>query len=397
MYKDSLKILALIVVALVIFTADFYWDNLRGAGAVFRKPKVDIVTLLNTSSGEVGNSTDIPLMLPAGFSIEIFAKDLEGARAMVFDGEGNMWVSRSKKSVITLLEIEEGEVVAQNDVIRNLRTPHGLAIDPEDPLTLYYAEESRISKIKLYSGSPPQKIADLPATKLGGHTSRTIGFGPDSRLYVSVGSTCNVCVEKDPRFASMFSLDKNGKDFKSLAIGLRNSVFFAWNPLNGKLWATEMGRDQLGDDIPPDEINIVEEGQDYGWPYCYGKNIIDPFNQIAVVCPTKAPSTVDLQAHSAPLGIDFIVGDGWPSEMQGDAIVAFHGSWNRTEPTGYKLVRLILDENGNYVETKDFITGWLEEGRASGRPVGVLIQENGTMYVSDDFAGVIYRIRYSGN
>jgi glucose/arabinose dehydrogenase len=395
MAKDSFKIFALIIAALIIFAADFYWDNLRGAGAAFRQPKTDIVTLLDNSSQMVSNSTNIPLKLPQGFSIEIFAKDLEGARVMQFDGQGNMWVSRSRNSVITLLEIKDGKVVAQNDVIRNLKTPHGLAIDPDDPYILYYAEESKISKVRLYSDGREEKIADLPASRLGGHTSRTIGFGPDGRLYVSVGSTCNVCVEKDSRFASIFSIDKNGQNFKAIAKGLRNSVFFDWNLITGKLWATEMGRDQLGDDIPPDEINIIEENKDYGWPNCYGKNITDPFNQTAVVCTTKTPSAVDLQAHSAPLGISFISGEGWPEEIRGDAIVAFHGSWNRTNPTGYKLVRLVLDDSGSYLQTQDFITGWLQDSQALGRPVDVLVQENGVMYVSDDFAGVIYKIKYN--
>jgi glucose/arabinose dehydrogenase len=393
-YQEILKIIALVAIALVVFAADFYWDNLRGAGSAFGKPRADIVTLFDNSSDTVANTTDIPLMLPAGFNIEIFAKNLDGARVMQFDGQGNMWVSRSRKSVVTLLEITDGKVTSQNDIFRNLQTPHGLAIDPDDPFSLYIAEESRVSKVRLYSDALLEKIIDLPKTLLGGHTSRTIGFGPDGRLYVSIGSTCNVCVEKDQRFASIFTLNKNGGDFQSFAKGLRNSVFFAWNPVTNKLWATEMGRDQLGDDIPPDEVNIVEKDKDYGWPYCYGKNNLDPFNKVAVVCSTMTPSVVDLQAHSAPLGIDFVAGESWPEDLRGDAIVAFHGSWNRSEPTGYKLVRLVLDNQGNYIATQDFITGWLQDGQALGRPAGVKIYDN-AIYVSDDFAGVIYRIWYS--
>ncbi|MBI2607614.1 MAG: PQQ-dependent sugar dehydrogenase [Candidatus Doudnabacteria bacterium] len=394
MKNEFNKILALIAVALVIFAVDFYWDNLRGASTVFSGPKKDIVTLLDDSSKEITNSTDFPLNLPAGFKIEIFAKNVDGARDMAFDGFGNLWVSRSKSSAVTLLEIKNGKVVSQNDIFKNLDTPHGLAIDPDNDLMLYIAEENRVSRVALYSEDRLNKVLDLPTPIFGGHTSRTIRFGPDGRLYISVGSTCNVCQEKDPRFAAMYSVNKDGGDFQMLATGLRNSVFFDWNPGDDKLWATDMGRDRLGDNIPPDEINLVEQGNDYGWPYCYGRNIMDPFNTFGVACSTKTPSKVDLPAHSAPLGIGFVPATkAWPEEMQGNMIVAFHGSWNRSEPTGYKLVRVVVDDQNNFVGIHDFITGWLQDGEALGRPVGVLFRD-GALYVSDDFAGVIYKITY---
>jgi glucose/arabinose dehydrogenase len=178
------------------------------------------------------------------------------------------------------------------------------------------------------------------------------------------------------------------------------------HPVNGKVWATEMGRDLLGDDIPPDEVNIVEEGKNYGWPICYGKNIHDTdfdkntYFRNPCMEPFEAASHIDLQAHSAPLGIAFIPEDppagGWPEDWWHNAIVAYHGSWNRTEPTGYKLVRLKTDASGRYRGIEDFITGWLAPNGALGRPVDVLIQPGGTMFVSDDKAGVIYRITRNG-
>jgi len=220
-----------------------------------------------------------------------------------------------------------------------------------------------------------------------------------------VGSTCNVCNEKDWRRAKILVSNTDGSDLKVFASGLRNSVFMALHPVTQQVWATEMGRDLLGDDIPPDEINIVEEGKFYGWPTCYGKNIhdtnFDKNTYIRNPCDEKfgeIPSYIDLQAHSSPLGLAFIPANSmWPEEYWNDLLVAYHGSWNRTEPTGYKIMRFLLDEKGNYVGREDFISGWLtKDNRALGRPVDILIQPNGTMYISDDKAGVIYRVVYTG-
>ena len=220
------------------------------------------------------NNTGLPLTLPAGFAISYFAESLPGARVMVLDGQGNMWVSQTSQGTISQLEIRNGVPVNQNAVFRNLNNPHGLAIDPQNPLILYIAEEHRISKIQLYSDAPLQKVADLPDG--GGHFTRTIAFGPDDRLYVSIGSSCNVCNEQDERRAKIYSMNKDGSDFREVARGLRNAVFFTWSYVDGRMWATEMGRDNLGDNIPPDEINIIELGgplgerdrPNFGWPIC---------------------------------------------------------------------------------------------------------------------------------
>lgn len=185
-----------------------------------------------------------------------------------------------------------------------------------------------------------------------------------------------------------------------IARGLRNSVFFTWHPVTQKLWATEMGRDNLGDNTPPDEINIIEEGKTYGWPNCYGKNIHDSeFDKKVYVrnpCmePFETPSTIDIPAHSAPLGLAFIPSNSdWPKEYWGNLLVAYHGSWNRSTPTGYKVVRHKFNEKGDYQGVEDFITGWLTPKGALGRPVDILVRPDGTLYLSDDKAGVIYKIR----
>ena len=196
-------------------------------------------------------------------------------------------------------------------------------------------------------------------------------------------------------------MNPDGSDFEEFARGLRNAVFFTWSYVDARMWATEMGRDWLGDELPPDEINIIEKGKDYGWPHCYGKNIHDvDFDKNVVYkrkpCmePFETPSYIDIPAHSAPLGLAFVPEEGWPKEYWYDLIVAYHGSWNRNEPTGYKVVRLKLDEDGNFEGVEDFITGWLRPDGALGRPVDILLEPGGVMYISDDKAGVIYRVSY---
>lgn len=339
---------------------------------------------------------NLGLKLPSGFSISIFAENLPGARVMAIDKLGNMWVSQPSEGIITELDIKDGKVVASTPIFKNLKNPHGLAFDPQDGIFLYFAEEDKISKVRLYTEDKPKKIADLPSN--GGHFTRTLGFGPDGRLYVSVGSSCNVCYEKDSRRAAIYLMNKDGSNFKEFARGLRNAVFFTWSYIDGKMWATEMGRDYLGDNLPPDEINIIKQGEDYGWPICYGKNVHDTnFDKNIYVrdpCADKTPSYIDIPAHSAPLGLAFVPEEGWPRDYWYNLFVSYHGSWNSTEPTGYKVVRIKLDEKGNYMGTEDFITGWLADKRASGRPVDILIQPGGIMYISDDKAGVIYKAVY---
>ena len=231
---------------------------------------------------------------------------------------------------------------------------------------------------------------------------------PDGeKLLISIGSTCNVCSEQDERRATILSSVADGSDVERFAVGLRNSVFMTTHPETGEVFATEMGRDLLGDDLPPDEINIIKKGKNYGWPTCYGKNIHDTkFDKnvyIRAPCsaPFEEPSFIDIPAHSSPLGLSFVPEEGWPAQYKNNLLVAYHGSWNRSVPTGYKIVRFNLDDEGNLPTNRpaahDFITGWFtDDGRVIGRPVDILVEPGGIMYISDDRAGVIYRVIYHG-
>ncbi|MCX6779290.1 MAG: PQQ-dependent sugar dehydrogenase [Candidatus Magasanikbacteria bacterium] len=384
------------VALLLIAVGKFYYQNLRGIGPAVKKPPLQIASELQKNNNL--------LSVPAGFSVEVFAYGLPGARVLLFDNEGNLWVSQTGEGVVSKLIIKDNKVDSQQVVFNGLQRPHGLVFDPQNPKILYIAEENKISQTEIGSQGPGslKKIIDLP--KGGNHFTRTLGFGPEGRLYVSIGSTCNVCNEKDPRYASIWSLNKDGSDFKQVAKGLRNSVFFVFK--DNKIWATEMGRDLLGDDIPPDEINVIDikatTTLNYGWPICYGQNIHDTnfdnntYFRNPCLEPFEKASQIDLQAHSAPLGLSFVpTNSGWPKEFQGNLLVAFHGSWNRSVPTGYKVVRLILDDQGKMIKQEDFLTGWLTANGALGRPVDLVFDKSGSLFISDDKAGVIYKLKYN--
>ncbi|MBP6859270.1 MAG: PQQ-dependent sugar dehydrogenase [Candidatus Magasanikbacteria bacterium] len=400
--KIFISIVLTVFVFLGILVGTFYYKNLRGAWVAIQDSEEvtqtqDNTPATNTSSSPAltKNNTGIPLSLPDGTAINTLAT-VPGARVMTVDSMGNLWVSQTKQGQVTLVEIKEGKAIKTTAIFKKLKNPHGLAFNPDDPFELYIAEENKISKVRIYSEDTLHKIIDLPSG--GRHTTRTIGFGPDKRLYVSIGSSCDTCREKDERRATIYSMEKDGTDFKPYAKGLRNTVFFTWK--NNTMWGTEMGRDLLGDDLPPDEINIVQNEKNYGWPICYGQNIHDTkfdkntYIRNPCMTPFETPSLYDLPAHSAPLGLAFIPDSGWPQDMQGDLLVAFHGSWNRTTPTGYKIVKLKIDysqEQPKVVGMEDFISGWLGTNKKTyGRPVDILTLPNGIMYISDDKAGKIY-------
>jgi glucose/arabinose dehydrogenase len=231
----------------------------------------------------------------------------------------------------------------------------------------------------------------------GGHNTRTVLFSPDwATLFVSVGSSCNVCVEEDERRAAIVRYDPDGSGGAVYARGLRNAVGITFRPGTAELWATNNGRDWLGDDQPPETVYNLWEGDDAGWPYCHSGRIVDPDYGSPSACDGIVTPAVEMQAHSAPLGLTFYTGQQFPEEYRGDLFVAFHGSWNRTVPTGYKIVRISM-RDGSPGPVQDFAAGWLRaDGSNWGRPVDVLTASDGSLFVSDDSGGFIYRIFYAG-
>lgn len=407
--KSLIIILICLALAGAVWLGFFYRENLRGIWPALKSPPEDIAKLLPPAAV---NETGFPLKLPAGFSaqggpifgwkISIFAKGLENPRVMAYDPAGNIVVSIPSQGKVVALPDKNGDGAADEiiTVAEGLNRPHGLATRCTERCEFYIAESDKVAvydyDTENLKATNKRKIIDLPGG--GNHFTRTILFMPapdDYKLLTSVGSSCDVCAETDWRRAKILISNADGSDLKVFADGLRNSVFMAIHPVTGKIWATEMGRDWLGDDLPPDEINIIEEGNWYGWPWFYGKNIEDydfsPYSR-PQFAQAPVPSHIDIPAHSAPLGLAFFPEEGWPEEYWHNLLVTYHGSWNRNVPTGYKIVRYKLDERGNYLGEEDFISGWLAKDGALGRPVDILIQPGGVIYVSDDKAGVIYKI-----
>jgi glucose/arabinose dehydrogenase len=265
---------------------------------------------------------------------------------------------------------------------------------------LYIGETGQIRRIRLGPGFRPLElqivVPGLPTE--GFHVTRTVLVGPSAELYVSVGSSCDVCVEEDPRRAAIWVYPLEGGPGRPFATGLRNAVGLAPQPETDALWASNNSRDWLGDDQPQDGIYLLTDGTDYGWPRCHNGSLLDPeFGERGDCAGVPVPA-VGVQAHSAPLGLAFYDGQQFPEEYRGDLFVAFHGSWNRSVPTGYKVVRLPFEGDEPTGQVLDFATGWLQDDgqTAPGRPVGLIVAPDGSLMVSDDRAGLVYRLVYTG-
>lgn len=362
---------------------------------------------LNEEEGEKISSLS-GFEVPEGFSLNVFAKNIKGARVIELDPKGRIVVSQTSEGKIVVLNDDNYDNVSDGAkvIASNLKKPHGLAFNCETPekCFLYVAEADELSRF-LYDAEIPslgkkEKLIDIDSSISDRHYTRSLLFLPspeEDTLLISVGSSCDVCDEGDKDYGSIISYNIKTGEKESYAKGLRNATFLALNPVSGKVFSSEMGRDNLGDNLPPDEVNIIEKGNDYGWPLCYGKNIqdtkFDSKQYFVNPCGTMNPSFVDLQAHSAPLGLSFIPEEGWPEDYWYNLLVSYHGSWNRSEPTGYKIVRIKMNSKGEYMGMEDFITGWLtKEGDKIGRPVDIKVLSGGVAYISDDGSGVIYRL-----
>lgn len=339
------------------------------------------------------------IKLPPGFSIDFFARDLGFARFLTLDPRGTLLVSVPRAGRVIALPDDNGDGKADGviNVVEGLELPHGLAFLNGQ---LYVAETGRVVRFdydpatRRVSGSPTVVVPDLPAR--GTHWTRTITVGPDRRLYVSVGSTCNSCEEKDPRRAAIYRYEIDGRGGAPFGTGLRNAVGIAFRPGTSELWATVNGRDWLGDDQPGEYVTRVEEGGFYGWPHCHWAPsglVPDPDLGRGDRCKNARGPSLLYQAHTAPLGLAFYTGAQFPAEYRGDVLVALHGSWNRSVPVGYKVIRVRLG-GGAAPVAEDFAAGWLGGGRAWGRPVDLAVAPDGALFLSDDYLGAVYRITY---
>lgn len=346
------------------------------------------------------------LQVPPGFRITLLTDAVPNARAMALggrtaDGDTIVYVGSVSAGKVHAVVLAGDAVKRVVTVASGLDTPAGIAWQGGN---LYVATLSRIVRfdaIDTHLADPPAAVLvtdRLPSETH--HGAKYIGFGPDGRLYVSVGSPCNVCVP-DADHGHIRSMKPDGSDVRIVARGVRNSVGFDWSPLDKALWFTDNGRDMLGDDLPGDELNRVDQaGQEFGFPYCHQGDLPDPQFGAQRRCSEFVAPQAKLGAHVAALGMRFYTGSQFPAAYRGNVFVAEHGSWNRSRKSGYQVARVVLDAQGKVLRQEPFVQGWLRsdaEGRetVAGRPADVLVLPDGSLLVSDDFGGAIYRVRHA--
>jgi glucose/arabinose dehydrogenase len=350
----------------------------------------------SASGSEGAEQVPVQVRVPAGFTVSLFG-ELPGVRTLKIGPDGWLWAVQSEQGRIVRFPLnpDDSRAGPPETVLQGLREPYGLAYQGSD---VFVGETNQVVR---YRGSKlTERNVIVPNLPTGGHWTRELAIGPDGLLYVSTGSSCNVCEESDGRRAAVTRYRPDGAGAELVAKGLRNAAGLAFNATTGALWASQNERDNLGDDRPPEEINVMSSlggaAEDFGWPYCYGAREPNPEFRDAARCRSTIPPALEMQAHSAPLGMVFYDGDNFPAEYRGDLFLAFHGSWNRSVPTGYKVVRIRVAD-GNPVALEDFATGWLEGRSVQGRPVYPAVGPGGSLLISDDGEGRIWRIRYTGN
>jgi len=358
-------------------------------------PFLKVLLLVCIAARVVAQTPPAQLHVPDGFKLSVFAADLRGARMLQMTTEGDVLLSLPRSGQIMWLERDrnnDGQSDSRHVLLEGLKRPHGMDIRSG---WLYVGETDAVGRVRLNKsqdkteGEYERIVQGL--TGNGNHWSKTVRIGPDGYLYVSQGSTCNVCIEEDPRRATIMRFKPDGTDGQIIANGLRNSVGVDWAPWDSAMYATENGRDMLGDDIPPEELNRIVPGAFYGWPYVHGFGLVDQQfgkDQEQRIATSTAP-VHGFRAHNAPLGMRFLLKPAPGYERS--ALVALHGSWNRSKPDGYKVVSLHWDKEGK-IEERDFMTGFRTEQGLVGRPVDIAEDQNGVIYISDDNAGVIYQV-----
>ncbi len=337
------------------------------------------------------------IKLPPGFEIKIYASGVKGARSMALSHKGTLFVgTRGEGQVYAVVDRNKDHIADEVITLaEGLNVPNGVAFRNG---SLYVAEIDRVLRFdnietRLYDPPAPLVVNDK-FPKDGHHGWKFIRFGLDGKLYVPVGAPCNICEPDGNRYAVIMRMNPDGSGLETFARGIRNSVGFDWHPKTKELWFTDNGRDWLGDDLPPDELNRAPKvGMHFGYPYCHGGDIADPEYGHKRKCEEFVSPVVKLGPHVAALGMRFYTGEMFPSKYRGRIFIAQHGSWNRSTPIGYRVMQVHI-ENNREISYESFAEGWLQGRHAWGRPVDVLVMPDGALLVSDDYADVIYRISY---
>ncbi len=345
---------------------------------------------------DVGTAGAATLSVPQGFTVNIYARDLQGPRLMAVGPDGTVYVAEQSGGRVVALPDKDrnGEADAKIVVAAGLDGPNSVDVYSG---TLIVGEHTRVSQLTL---GPDHRatdrktlVPDLPNS--GVHHTKTALVGPGGKLYVAIGSSCNVCNEGDERRAAVSVYNLDGTGGRIFARGLRNAVGLALNPWTNRIWASVNGRDLMGDDTPPETVYALEDGADYGWPRCHAGAILDPDFGKGGDCQGVIAPLVEMQAHVAPLGIAFYKEGAFPPPYNDSLYVALHGSWNRSTKVGYSVMRVPLKEGHVGGEATDFVTGFLNaDGSVSGRPAGVAVGADGSLLVSDDKGGFIYRVTW---
>lgn len=346
------------------------------------------------------HSAELPLKdikLPPGFEISIYAGNVPNARSLTLSPKGTLFVGSLKEGKVYAVVSQPGETEAKKvfTIAQGLNMPNGVTFRNG---ALYVAEVNRVLRyddIESRLANPPKPVTindQFPKDRH--HGWKFMAFGPDGLLYVPVGAPCNICEPDENRYALISRLKADGTGTEVFARGIRNTVGFDWHPVTKELWFTDNGGDNLGDDVPPDELNHApKQGLNFGYPYCHGGDIPDPQFGKKRSCNEFTPPAQKLGPHVAALGLRFYTGSMFPAEYRNQIFIAEHGSWNRSTPIGYRITVVQLDNN-KVVSYKPFAEGWLQRGQAWGRPVDVLVMPDGALLVSDDEAGAIYRIHH---
>lgn len=374
------------------------WRRLRGWGRAGCLPLLVLAVLCGSDQALADRSLPLErITLPPGFTIRPYAAQVPNARSMALGSQGTLFVGTRTEGKVYAVVDRNGDRTADEviTIARGLHMPNGVAFRGG---ALYVAEVSRILRFddietRLHDPPQPAVVNDgLPRDRW--HGWKFIRFGPDGRLYVPVGAPCNVCVREDERYASILRMQPDGTGVEVFAHGVRNTVGFDWHPETHELWFTENGRDWMGDNVPPDELNVApQQGLHFGFPYCHGTAIPDPEFGKRRKCEEFTAPVQELGPHVAALGMRFYTGTMFPQVYRRQIFIAEHGSWNRSTPIGYRVMLVRLEEN-RPVSYEVFAEGWLQGGEAWGRPVDVLVMPDGALLVSDDEAGAIYRISY---